>query len=104
MVKKITYNTKKKKPGMVREAVVSVYQSGHSKVVTIPAGFPVEVGDKFRFYKRGGVVRANSVDESDESDMLQSDFVGMHKGRKDWKNKSSQQLANDLRKKAWYGE
>jgi len=35
------------KASVVREASVTVYRSGNSKVVTIPADFPYEEGHKF---------------------------------------------------------
>ena len=31
-------------------------------------------------------------------------FFGMYKNRKDWKGKSSAQIARELRRVAWYGE
>lgn len=33
-----------------------------------------------------------------------SDFVGMHKNRPDWKNKSSSQISSELRSLAWAGK
>ena len=104
MVKSLKYRSVKKKPSMVREAVVSVYQSGHSKVVTIPAGFPVEVGDRFEFINRGKRIRISKIEAIDKKDLLDLEFVGLHKDRKGWKNKSNKQVADALRKKAWYGE
>lgn len=70
MVKNVKYKSvkKKSKPLMVKEATVSVYQSGHSKVVTIPAGFPVEVGDKFRVSKKGRKKKVVLESVGDEND------------------------------------
>jgi len=31
-------------------------------------------------------------------------FIGLHKNRKDWKNKSAAKIAEELRNKAWYGK
>ncbi|MBI4130829.1 type II toxin-antitoxin system Phd/YefM family antitoxin [Candidatus Roizmanbacteria bacterium] len=39
-----------------------------------------------------------------KKDIMSSQFIGMYKNRKDWKNKSSQKIARNLREKAWYGE
>jgi|SRR3990167_1737613 len=36
----------------VKDATVTVYKSGHSKVVTIPAWFPVEIGDTLKAQKQ----------------------------------------------------
>lgn len=36
-------------------------------------------------------------------DIMSSPFIGFHRNKKNWKNKSSVQLTNKLRTKAWYG-
>ena len=37
-------------------------------------------------------------------DIMNDEFIGIHKDRGDWKVKSSAEIANDLREKAWYGK
>ena len=37
-------------------------------------------------------------------DILASPFIGMYKNKREWKGKSSVEIANELRKKAWYGQ
>jgi len=32
------------------------------------------------------------------------DFIGMHKNRKDWQGKTTQEIADELRHNAWYGK
>lgn len=36
-------------------------------------------------------------------DIMSSPFIGIHRNKKDWQNKSSVQIASELRTKAWYG-
>ena len=36
-------------------------------------------------------------------DLTKSEFVGMHKNKKGWKNKSTAKIASELRNSAWYG-
>lgn len=38
-----------------------------------------------------------------KQDIMSSPFIGMHEHNKDWQNKSSIQIAAELRTKAWYG-
>jgi len=35
--------------------------------------------------------------------IMSSPFIGLHKNKKDWQKKSSVQIANELKIKAWYG-
>jgi len=37
-------------------------------------------------------------------DIMVSPFIGMYKNKREWKGKSSVEIANELRKKAWYGQ
>ena len=53
--------------------------------------------------KRYKIVKSK-INKKTIKDLLLSPFIGMHKHRQDWKNKSSVEIANELRKKAWYGE
>ncbi|PIR43934.1 hypothetical protein COV24_00010 [candidate division WWE3 bacterium CG10_big_fil_rev_8_21_14_0_10_32_10] len=36
--------------------------------------------------------------------IMESKFIGMYKNKKSWAKKSTKEIANSLRKKAWYGE
>jgi len=38
-----------------------------------------------------------------DQDVTKSDFIGMHKQRQEWQDKSHQQAADSLRQIAWYG-
>ena len=35
---------------------------------------------------------------------IMSQFIGMHKNRLDWKNKSNKQISQELRKSTWVGK
>ena len=35
--------------------------------------------------------------------IMSSPFIGFYKNRKDWQNKSSVEIGNEIRVKAWYG-
>jgi len=37
-------------------------------------------------------------------DILSSPFIGMNKNKRSWKGKSSAEIAEQLRKRAWYGQ
>jgi hypothetical protein len=39
-----------------------------------------------------------------KKDLMNSPFIGMHKNRKDWKGKTSVEIASKLRSDAWYGK
>lgn len=36
-------------------------------------------------------------------DIMQSPFIGMHKDKKAWQGKTSVEITDELRTKAWYG-
>lgn len=46
----------------------------------------------------------NKVKKKNPVNIMSSTFIGMHKNRKDWENKSSVKIAQELREKAWYGK
>ena len=37
-------------------------------------------------------------------DIMSLPFIGMHKNKKEWKGKSTNQITAELRRKAWYGK
>lgn len=38
------------------------------------------------------------------NDLLSLKFIGLYKNRKDWRDKTSFQIARKLRREAWYGK
>lgn len=49
------------------------------------------------------IVKTNEKKNNLEN-IMSHPFIGMHKNRKDWKNKSTAKIAEELRYKAWYGK
>lgn len=43
-------------------------------------------------------------DKKSKKDIRSYGFFGMYKNRKDWRGKSTVEIAKALRKRAWYGE
>lgn len=51
----------KKQASSVREAVVTVYRSGNSNVITIPADFPYKEGDVFIVKGKGNELHLRKI-------------------------------------------
>lgn len=52
------------------------------------------------------LIKKNKTKEKGQKmvNLMNLEFVGLHKNRKDWKDKTSMQIAKKLRKEAWHGK
>lgn len=77
---KLNYSKVNLKNYKVKDAVVSVYRSGHSKVVTIPAYFPVEIGGEFTISTNAERITLVPVKKTRRSEKtIQSELKKLHK-------------------------
>ena len=49
------------------------------------------------------IVKNKTIKKTSE-DIMASPFIGVHKNKKEWKGKTSVEIANELRRQAWYGK
>jgi len=69
---------------------ISITKNGKNKAVLIDPYF-------YEYKKKRAQKKSND-------NLMDSEFVGMYENRKDWKNRSSLEISEDLRKKSWYGK
>jgi len=43
------------------------------------------------------------VKKKNVGNLMTSQFIGMHSNKKQWRSKTSVEIANELRREAWYG-
>lgn len=76
---------------MASQSPIEVTKNGTPKAVILDL-------ENFTYKKRSLKTKPKT------KNILNSKFIGMHKERPDWKEKSNSEATEELRKKAWYGD